>query len=120
MMEEKEIGFSFAPGALDMLIQGKKNESHKEYSVYLTGDLCQMAAQAKFLKYHGVDFKFNNVYPCVKLCDKKKTFKLLWDYKCDGWWNYRDEYAELGICDKEKFKETLEKWCNDRENSEFN
>jgi hypothetical protein len=114
MNDGERVQFRFGPGAFDMLMQGKKNESHEEYSVYLTGDLCQMSSQARFLKYHGVDFKFNNVYPCVKPCDREKTFKLLWKYKCDGWWNYQAEYAELGICDKEEFMKTLNKWCDDK------
>ena len=112
-MEEK-IKFGIAPGTLNMLVQARKNESNKDYSISLTGDLCQMSAQTKFLKEHGVDVKFNNVYPCVRPCDKEKTFLLIWTYKCDGWWNYKEEYEELNICSKEKFKTTLKKWCEDK------
>ena len=101
--------FGFSHGALNMLVQAKKNESHKDYSIYLNGDLCQMSAQEKFLKSHGVDVKFNNVYPCVRTCDEERTFRLMWEYKCDGWWHYDKEYIKFNICSKEEFKETLTK-----------
>jgi len=109
----ERIKFGFAPGALNMLIQAKKDESHEEYSIYLTGDLCQMAAQSTFLKLHGIDVQFNNVYPCVQECDKQETFQLIWKYRCNGWWHYDEQYAELGICTKEEFKEILNQWCED-------
>lgn len=117
IMDEKgeRVSFGFGPGALDMLVQAKKNESHEEYSIWLTGDLCQMHAQHKFLISHGIDVQFNNVYPYVRECDKEKTFQLIWKYKCDGWWHYDKEYAELGICTKEEFKETLNKWCDEKD-----
>lgn len=114
MVDGEKIGFSFAPGVINILEQAKKNERHEKYSVYLDGDLCVMSAQSEFLKTHGVDVQFNNVYPCVRECDKEKTFKLLWEYKCEGWWLYQKQYAELGICTKEEFKETLSKWCDNK------
>jgi hypothetical protein len=115
-MDDKgeRVSFGFGPGALDMLSQANKNECHKEYSIYLDGDLCQMSAQAKFLKNHGVDVQFNGVYACVRPCDKERTLKLIWEYQHDGWWLYQKEYTELGICDKEEFMKTLNKWCDDK------
>lgn len=103
--------FGFGPGALEMLIQAKKDEKHKDYSIWLEGDLCQMSAQNEFLIAHGISVKFNNVYPCVRPCDKKKTFQLFWDYKCDGWWHYFREYEELEICTKEEFQRALDIQC---------
>lgn len=120
-MSEKgeRIEFGFGPGAFDMLVQAKKNECNEEYSVYLNGDLCQMSAQAKFLKsFGGIDVKFNGVYPCVRPCDKEETFKLFWKYKCEGWWNYENEYVELKICTKEEFTTVFHKWCDDKKNAE--
>ncbi len=108
--EGKRIKFGFAPGALDMLKQAKKDERHEEHTVHLTGDLCQMNAQSVFLKSHGIDVQFNNVYPCVKECEKKETFELLWKYKCHGWWHYSSQYVKLGICTDAEFMETLSKW----------
>jgi hypothetical protein len=109
---KEEIGFSIAPGVINILGQAKKNERHDEHTVYLDGDLCQMAAQATFLKNHGIDVEFNNVYPCVKESEKEEAFQLIWKFKCNGWWNYRDEFAELNICTKEEFKKTLTGWCD--------
>lgn len=99
----------FGPGALNMLQQALRDETHKDHSVYLRGDLCQMSAQANFLTSHGVDVKFNNVYPCVKPCDEEKTFKLLWKFKLEGWWHYDNQYIELSICTKEEFEKALHK-----------
>ena len=113
-MADEKIRLTFGPGALGMLAQASLDERNEDYSICLDGDLCQMSAQANFLRSHGIDVKFNNVYPCVRPCDKEKVFKLIWDRKCDGWWHYQKEYAELGICDKEEFKETLNRWCDSK------
>ena len=86
-----------------------------DYSVFLSGDLSQMANQERFLVEHGIDVSHNNVYPCLKPCDKERAFKLIWKHKCDGWWHYSSQYAKLGICSEDEFKETLSKWCEDRE-----
>lgn len=121
MVDEKDdrLSFGFAPGALDMLYQAKRNECNEEYSVYLNGDLYQMSAQARFLKsFGGIDVKFNNVYPCVRPCDKEKTFKLMWKYKCEGWWHYENEYVELKLCTNEEFKTIFNKWYDDKKDEE--
>ena len=110
MKKDIQIGL----GAFGMMEQAIKNESNEKYSVYLAGDLCQMSAQSDFLKAHGIDVKFNNVYPCVKECDKKEVFQLIWHHKCDGWWHYDKQYVELGICTKEEFRRTLTKQCEDK------
>lgn len=110
----EKVRFGFGPGALDMLGQAKKNERHDDYSIYLDGDLCSMSAQKDFLIGHGVSVKFNNVYPCVRECDKERTFQLMWKYKCDGWWLYSKQYLELDICTKEEFKDTLDRWCDNK------
>ncbi len=111
---DMKIGFTVAPGVISILGQAKKNEQHDEHTVYLDGDLSQMAAQATFLKNHGIDVQFNNVYPCVKESEKEEPFQLIWKLRCNGWWNYEDQYAELGICTNEEFKQTLSKWCDDQ------
>ena len=98
-------------GAFDMIARGIANESNEEYSVYLKGDLCQMDAQHKFLTRWGISVKFNNVYPCVRECDKEKTFKLLWEKRCDGWWHYDAQYVALGICTPDEFSAALTRQC---------
>ena len=114
MNDGERIGFTVAPGVYDILAQAKKNERYEEHTVHLSGDLCQMAAQATFLKDYGIDVEFNNVYPCVRESEKEDAFKLIWKYKCSGWWNYENEYAELGIATKDVFREALRKWCEDQ------
>ena len=79
-------------------------EKNKEYSFFLDGDLCQMSTQKKFLLSHGFDIKQNDVYPCLKPTDRKKALKLIWEQKCEGWWHYQKDYAELEICTEEEFK----------------
>lgn len=106
---------SFGPGALDMLLIAKQNQSNDDYSVYLEGDLCQMSAQKNFLMRHGISVKHNGVYPCVKPCDKKKVFQLLWDYKADGWWHYDVHYYKLEICTREEFRKALDRQCEKSE-----
>ena len=108
------FGFAIAPGVVNILKQAKKDERHDEHTVYLDGDLCQMAAQATFLRNHGIDVEFNNVYPCVKESEKQEAFEFIWKYKCNGWWNYETQYIELNICTKEEFKQTLSEWCDNQ------
>ena len=115
MSDGEKFGFKFAPGVLNILAQAKKDETHEEHTVYMQGDLYQMASQVTFLKNHGLDVKFNNVYPCVKESEKEEAFQLIWKYKCNGWWNYEAQFVELGICTKKEFKEILSKWCDDHE-----
>jgi len=116
MNERAGFGKGIDSGVVNILHQASKNEHHEEYSIYLNGDLCQLSAQASFLREYGVRVKFNNVYPCVRPCDKKRTFELIWEHKCDGWWHYDRIYAELDICDQEKFRATLNSWCEMKKN----
>jgi len=114
-MSGERMRFSVAPGVAGILKQAQKDERHEEHTVYLSGDLCQMAAQATFLRNLGIDIQFNNVYPCVRVCDAEEAFQMIWKYKCNGWWHYSNQYVELGICTEDEFKETLSKWCEDHD-----
>lgn len=85
----------------------KDGNNYKDYSVHLTGDLCQMSAQHDFLRNHGISVRLSNVYPCIRPCDEKRVFELIWLYKCEGWWHYMDQYVRLGICTEQQFKDYL-------------
>ncbi len=115
---EKRVKFGFGPGALDMIVQAGKDERHEDYSVYLTGDLCQMSTQAKSLQSRGISVKFNNAYPCVKPCDEEKVFQLIWEHKCEGWHHYIKQYEKFSICTQEQFSKVLNAQC-DREREEW-
>lgn len=97
-----------------LLSHAVSKERHDEHTVFLTGDLCQMASQGNFLRSHGIDVQYNDVYPCVMPCDRERTFKLIWEYGCDGWWHYLDIFVELGLCTKEKFMDRLKKQVESR------
>jgi len=78
-----------------------------EYSFFLDGDLCQMASQRSFLNNHGVITKQNNIYPCVKECDREKALRLIWENRVEGWWHYEESYVKFNICTKEEFRTRL-------------
>ncbi len=118
MVERNPMEIEDCSGVLGMLKQAIKNESHEDYSVYLTGDLSQMSAQAEFLRSHDIKVKFNNVYPCVKPSDEEKVFQLIWKHKCDGWHHYIKQYEKFDICTQEQFSNVLNAQC-DRERAEW-
>jgi hypothetical protein len=91
----------------NLLSSAINNESNKDYSFFLRGDLCQMTTQRSFLSNRGFDLKQNNVYPCLKQCDVKNALTAIWTYKPEGWWHYVDEYVEYDICTKEDFLNSL-------------
>ena len=94
-------------GIIDIFRSGVNDETNVDYTFYLTGDLCQMSAQKRFLIDRGISVQQNNVYPCVRECDKKKALQMIWDSKCEGYHHYDKEYVELGICTKDEFWEYL-------------
>lgn len=92
---------------IDLLTSAVNNESNKEYTFSLNGDLCQMSAQRTFLNNRGIVTKQNNVYPCVRECDIKQALELIWKFKVEGWWHYEEKYIEFGICSKDEFRNRL-------------
>lgn len=92
---------------IDLLQAAANNDRNEDYTFSLEGDLCQMSAQADFLRRRGFDIKQNNVYPCIKEKDKKKALTLIWDQRCEGWHHYEKQYVEFGICTSEEFRHRL-------------
>ena len=86
---------------IESAISEEKNE---DYSFYLEGDLCQMSSQREALNSRGVQTKQNNVYPCVKECDKTKALTIIWENRVEGWWHYEDLYVKRNICTKDEFQ----------------
>ena len=66
-----------------------------------------MSNQKVFLVHRGFKVAQNDVYPCLKAEDEKAALQAIWDYKCDGWWHYLDEYVKHGICTQEQWKKEL-------------
>lgn len=92
----------------DLLGSATSNEdAGSNYTFSLSGDLCQMSNQKTFLLKHGFSVGQTNVYPVLKEADVKKALKLIWSFKTDGWWHYKDKYVELGICSAEDYLKAL-------------
>ena len=91
----------------DIIKSGCDDDKNKDFTFYLDGDLCQMSAQKDFLQEKGIETQQNNVYPCVRECDKEKALSLIWEFRCKGWWHDEKQFVELGICTKEKFWKVL-------------
>jgi len=91
---------------LSAAINGRNDEG---YDFCLTGDLCQMRDQKRFLKERGFKVGQINVYPALKSEDVLKALTLIWKCKITGWWHYQSKYEELGICTEEEFGKRLHK-----------
>jgi len=87
----------------DLLNSAINEEKNKEFTFFLSGDLCQMSSQRTFLNSRGIQTKQNNVYPCVRQSDVSKALRLIWESKTDGWWHYRDSYVFHSICTDDEF-----------------
>jgi len=98
----------------NLLNAAVNKETNEKYNFFLSGDLCQMSTQRNFLSNRGFDLKQNDVYPCLKDCDKKMALKLIWENKVEGWWHYKDEYIKLNICKKEDFNKKLNIACENQ------
>lgn len=96
---------------MNNLLQSAINdEKNTDFTFFLSGDLCQMSNQRRFLNENGIETKQNNVYPCLMQKDISKALTLIWTLKCDGWWHYRDNYILYGICTEEDFNNRLKRY----------
>ena len=93
------------------LMNRANDETPKEYSCYLTGDLSQMSTQMNFLQSNGIDVKVDGGRPVIQDKDYKKAIQLIYDNETEGWWNYKDTFIAQGICTKVQWKK---KWKNSR------
>ena len=103
-------GFTMSGGVFSLLSSAAndpRGERNQEYAFLLSGDLCQMSTQEDFLRAQGFDVARRNVYPALKSEDVERALRLIWERRCDGWWNYEHKYVELGICTKEEYDEAL-------------
>ena len=87
-------------------------KTSEEYTFFLDGDISQMSNQKSFLIEQGISVGQNNVYPVLEEKDVKKALILIWSNKVDGWWHYKKEYVELGICTDEEWSNALGRQVN--------
>lgn len=72
------------------------------------GDLSTACQHYNFLKARGFDIGFNDVYPAFRSReDKEKALHLLYDNNIAGWWCYRGDLVEYGVCTEDGFKAKL-------------
>lgn len=90
-----------------LLTAAISNEKNVEFTFYIEGDLCQMSSQRSFLNGRGIQTKQNNVYPCVRECDKVKALTLIWENHVEGWWHYKESYVKHNICTAEEYRTRL-------------
>ncbi|MDD5651231.1 MAG: hypothetical protein PHF86_12580 [Candidatus Nanoarchaeia archaeon] len=115
--------FSIAPGVVSLLSSAVSNErAPSEFKFYLSGDLSQMGIQDCFLRNAGFEVARSNVYPVLKEADVPKALQMIWEYKVEGWWHYKEKYVALQICTGEQFDVALtaqvernkQEWENER------
>ncbi len=90
-------------GVFDLLGSAGSTAS-SEYVFSLSGDLCQMSSQDRFLRGRGFNVGRSDVYPMLKEEDVEKALTEIWKSKVEGWWHYLPKYLEFQICTKEEFK----------------
>jgi len=82
------------------------NKRNDEIKYTLSGgDLSTLARHASFLKEHGFDVGFNDIYPGFKTREEKeRALRLLYEHRIDGWMCYKTDLIEYGICTAEEFE----------------
>ena len=104
----KKVSFSVTPDVLGVLGMAGTSTGHEEIVGH--GDLCQMAAQGRFLASRGFDVGHQDVYPALRTKeDADRAYRLFWEHKVDGWWNMSHEFLRRGICSEAEFIEALDK-----------
>jgi len=74
------------------------------------GDLNQLSDQRRFLSMRGFDVEQVDVFSAVATKEEYvNAIKAIYESRINGWWNYRDELIENGICTLEQYKENLKK-----------
>lgn len=103
--------FSMSPGVFSLLATASEAKAPREYTFYLSGDLCQMSSQGRFLISQGFRVSQSNVYPVLKEEDVPNALKRIYECRVEGWWHYKEKYVELKICTAEEFDTALEIQC---------
>jgi len=104
MENNKGFKLTVSEGVLDSLYAAASDaKSPPEFTFFLSGDLIQMSIQKSFLQSHGFTVGQTNVYPILKEEDVTRALTLILESKCEGWWNYDDEYIKRKICTKKQW-----------------
>lgn len=102
------MSFEMTKGVEDLVSSAiKKEDAGEEYSFSLEGDLQQMSSQKVVLISKGFDIKQRDVYPSLRICDKKPALKVIWESKVSGWFHYMKDMVELGVCTEDEWKEAI-------------
>lgn len=79
------------------------------------GDLHQMGVQELFLRQHGFDVEQVDVFPALRTKEEyAKALSVLYRHYVDGWWNYKDQYVECGICTADEFNKKFTTYMKGR------
>lgn len=95
-------------GVMSLIAGAKANNDTVKFT--LDGDLHQMFQQENFLQERGFKTGRLNVYVGLYTEeDYKKALAAIWEFKCPGWWHYREQYVKYGICPASEFQDTVTK-----------
>lgn len=74
------------------------------------GDLHTMSVHATYLQKQGFEIGFVDVYPSLKTIEeKKRALQMIYDSHIEGWWCYKRDLIEMGICTDKEFNARLGK-----------
>lgn len=89
------------------LMSCRGSEAPNDYNFQLRGDLDCMGIQKKALQYSGINVLQSDVYPVIREVDKISSLRRIWDSLIKGWWHYKEEMIEGGICSAEEWETAI-------------
>jgi len=63
-----------------------------------------MSIKKSFLVSKGFDVSQTDVYHVLRNCDKKPALQAIWESQIEGWFHYKEDMINLGICTEEEWK----------------
>ena len=82
------------------------DENKQEF--FLEGNLLQMGEQRDFLQEQGFRVGKVGVYPTLSTEQEyNEAIRLIWEHKVSGWFHYRLNLIETGVCTNEEFSQSL-------------
>lgn len=79
------------------------------------GDLSQAGIQHQFLRQHGFNVLQVDVFPALATKEEYiRALKMIYRNYVHGWWNYKSQYVQHGICTADEFQEKFTAYMKGR------
>jgi len=79
------------------------------------GDLRQAGIQSLFLRHQGFDIQQVDVFPALATKEEYiSALKMIYCNYVYGWWNYKDQCIQHGVCTDDEFKKKFTAYMKGR------